>query len=135
MKTKSFDSRQRSSAGPSPRGTRHGERGLSLLECIASLAIAALVLSSTTRISEASATLVRKARVAADTVDVARNLLEHELGAPCGTPPVCPAGYRCEVTRSPVTALADRVRASAIREDGAASEELLTVAPAPACGS
>jgi prepilin-type N-terminal cleavage/methylation domain-containing protein len=110
------------------------ERGLSLLECMASLAIAALVLSSTTRISEASATLVRRARVAADTVDVARNLLEHELGAPCGAPLTCPAGYRCEVTRSPVTATADRVRASVAREDGAAIEELLTVAPAPACG-
>jgi prepilin-type N-terminal cleavage/methylation domain-containing protein len=121
--------------GRSARRARRGERGLSLLECMASLAIAALVLSSTTRISEASASLVRRALVAADTVDVARNLLEHELGAPCGAPPVCPAGYRCEVTRAPVTAMADRVRASAIREDGAASEELLTVAPAPACGS
>jgi hypothetical protein len=116
------------------RDHRRSERGLSLLECIASLVIAALVLSSTARISEASATLVRRARVTADTVDVARNLLEHELGAPCAAPLTCPAGYRCEVTRSPVTALADRVRASVAREDGAASEELLTVAPAPACG-
>ncbi len=120
-----------------PRSIRarlRSERGLSLLECIAALAIAAVVLSSTTRISEASATLVRRARAMADTVDVARNLLEHELGAPCSAPPACPAGYRCEVTRSPVTAMADRVRASATREDGAASEELLTVAPAPFCG-
>jgi hypothetical protein len=113
---------------------RPSEGGTSLLECMAALAIAALVLSSTTRISEASATLVRRSRVLADTVDVARNLLEHELGAPCAAPLACPAGYRCEVTRAPVTAMADRVRASVAREDGEASEELLTVAPVPACG-
>jgi prepilin-type N-terminal cleavage/methylation domain-containing protein len=135
MSTKPSSSARRTPAGRLAFAERCNERGVSLLECMASLAIAALVLSSTTRISEASATLVRKTRAAADTVGVARNLLEHELGAPCGAPPVCPAGYRCEITRSPVTAMADRVRASAIREDGAASEELLTVAPAPACGS
>ena len=111
-----------------------GQKGSSLLECAAALAIAAIVLASTARISEASATLVRRARVVADTVDLARNLLEHEIGAPCGAPLECPAGYRCEITRSPVTAIADRVRASVARDDGIASQELHTLAPAPACG-
>ncbi|MFN2375588.1 MAG: hypothetical protein ABR538_03575 [Candidatus Binatia bacterium] len=112
-----------------------GERGLSLLECTASLALAALLLATTTQASQAAATLVRKARVLADTVDVARNLLEHELGAPCASPFPCPDGYRCEVTRAPVTAIADRLIASVTRDDGLAAEQLRTLAPAPACGS
>lgn len=119
----------------SGRATQPGERGLSLLECTASLALAALLLATTTRASQAAATLVRKARVLADTVDVARNLLEHELGAPCAPPFPCPEGYRCEVTRAPVTAVADRLIASVTRDDGLAAEELRTLAPAPACGS
>jgi hypothetical protein len=110
------------------------QKGTSLLECAAALALAAMVLASTARLSEASATLVRRARAAADTVDVARNLLEHEIGAPCGAPLECPTGYRCEITRSPVTAIADRVRASVSRDDGIASQELHTLAPAPSCG-
>lgn len=119
----------------SGRAARPTERGLSLLECTASLALAALVLATTTQASQAAATLVRKARVLADTVDVARNLLEHELGAPCAPPFPCPHGYRCEVTRAPVTAVADRLVASVTREDGLAAEQLRTLAPAPACGS
>jgi hypothetical protein len=105
-----------------------------MFECAFALALAALVLVSTTSVSQASATLVRRARAAAETVDVARNLLEHELGAPCGTPLKCPAGYRCSITRSPVTAVADRLVASVSRDDGEAAEELRTLAPAPSCG-
>ena len=107
---------------------------MGLLECAAALALAALVLASTTRASQASATLVRRARVLSETVDVARNLLEHELGAPCAAPLVCPPGYRCTITRSQVTTLADRVTASVSRDDGEAAEELRTLAPAPSCG-
>jgi len=106
-----------------------------MLECAMALAIAAMVLTSTTTVSQASATLVRRARVMADTVDLARNLLEHELGAPCAAPLECPIGYRCSVTRAPLTAIADRVTASVSRDDGAAAEELRTLAPAPSCGS
>lgn len=113
---------------------KQNEQGSTLLECAAALSLAAAVLVSTARISEASATLVRRARVAADTVDLARNLLEHEIGAPCGAPVECPTGYHCEVTRAPVTAVADRVRASVSRDDGIARQELTTLAPAPACG-
>ena len=110
------------------------ERGFGLLECAAALALAALVLTATARVSQAAATLVRRARVLADTVDVARNLLEHELGAPCAAPFECPSGYRCTITRSPVTVAADRVTAGVERTDGAAAEELRTLAPAPSCG-
>lgn len=105
-----------------------------MLECSFALALAALVLVSTTNVSQASATLVRRARALAETVDLARNLLEHELGAPCDAPLECPAGYRCSVTRSPVTAVADRLIASVSRDDGEAAEELRTLAPAPSCG-
>ncbi len=115
-----------------PRFAR--QRGLTLVECAAALVIAALVLASTSRVSQAAATLVRRARAQADTVDVARNLLEHELGAPCAPAFDCPTGYRCTITRSPVTAAADRVTASVERVDGAATEELFTLAPSPSCG-
>lgn len=110
------------------------QRGTSLLECAFALALAAVVVASTTKASQASATLVRRARAVAETVDVARNLLEHELGAPCAAPLACPSGYRCSVTRAPVTAIADRLTASVSRSDGEASEELRTLAPAPSCG-
>lgn len=113
---------------------RDGQRGLGLLECAAALALAGIVLASTARVSQAAAELVRRTRVAAETVDLARNLLEHELGAPCAAPFECPAHYRCTVTRAPVTAVADRIVATAARLDGSASEELRTLAPAPSCG-
>ena len=93
-----------------------------------------MVLLSTTHVSQASATLVRRSRAVAETVDLARNLLEHELGAPCGAPLECPVGYSCSVTRSPVTAIADRLTATVSREDGEAAQELRTLAPAPSCG-
>ncbi|MFN2427634.1 MAG: hypothetical protein ABR587_14430 [Candidatus Binatia bacterium] len=128
----------RQAPGPSRRlfaCRRQTQRGISLLECAVALALAAMVLTATTSVSQAAAVLVRQARVLADTVDVARNLLEHELGAPCGAAPVCPAGYRCTITRVPVTAVADRITASVSRDDGQAAEELRTLAPAPACGS
>lgn len=122
----------------SPRGAAgrgSGERGLTLLECAASLMLAAIVLAATTKVGEAAATLVRRAKMQADTLDLARNLLEHELGSPCGAAYPCPAGYRCGVTRSPVTAAADRIVATAERVDGEAREELATLAPPPACGA
>lgn len=113
---------------------RDGERGLSLLECAAALALAALVLTSTMQVRQASASLLRRSHLAAETISVARNLLEQQLGMPCAAAPPCPQGYRCTVTRSPVTASADRLIARAEREDGLAHEELRTLAPAPACG-
>lgn len=121
-------------AGPAARKSRR-QRGSSLIECAASLALGGIVLTSSAHVAEASATLVRRARVLAETVDVARSLLEHELGAPCGAPMPCPAGYRCTVTRSPVTAVADRLVARVEREDGAAEQDFRTLAPAPSCGS
>lgn len=116
------------------RRCRDPESGTSLLECAFALALAAMVLLSTTHVSQASATLVRRSRAVAETVDLARNLLEHELGAPCGAPLECPVGYSCSVTRSPVTAIADRLTATVSREDGEAAQELRTLAPAPSCG-
>lgn len=110
------------------------QRGLTLVECAASLALAAIAVAGTARVSQAAATLVRRARVEAEAIDVARNLLEHELGAPCGSAFDCPDGYRCTVTRSPVTSVADRVVAHVERSDAEASEDLRTLAPAPACG-
>ena len=111
------------------------ERGLGLLECIAALALAGLVLASTARVGETSASLVRRTRMLAQTIDLARNLLEHEIGAPCGPSMECPEEFRCSVTRSPVTAAADRVTATVTRIDGGAVQELRTLAPAPACGA
>lgn len=111
-----------------------GQRGLTLVECIASLVVAGLVLTCTAGASQAAATLVRRARALSETLDVARGLLEHELGAPCAAPFECPEAYRCTVTRSPLTAVADRIVAAVERVDGVAREELRSLAPAPACG-
>lgn len=121
------------------RDARHGgvrarrQRGLSLLECAASVALAGLVLSSSAQASLSAATIVKGARALAATTDVARNLLEQELGAPCGAAPACPAGYRCHVTRSALTGAADRLVVRVERSDGAAIEELRTLAAPPSC--
>jgi len=109
------------------------QRGITMLECAAALAVAALVLMTTARVSQASATIVRRARLQAEALDLVRGLLEHELGAPCGSAPPCPQGWRCRVTRAPVSTAADHLSASAARDDGEAAEELTTLAPAPAC--
>lgn len=120
---------------PAAGAGRRGERGASLLECAAALALAGVVLTSTSSVSLAAAALLRHARAQAETIDVVRNLLEHELGMPCAAAFECPAGYRCSVTRAAVTAIADRLTASVVRDDGAASEALSTLAPSPPCGS
>ena len=113
--------------------SQRSQRGLTLLECAAALAVASIVLASTARVSLASATIVRRARLQAEALDVVRGLLEHELGAPCGAAPPCPEGWRCQVERAPVSGRADHVSASARRDDGEAAEQLSTLAPAPAC--
>lgn len=116
-----------------PRRFVDGQGGLTLLECAAALAVAALVLASTAKVSLASATLVRRSRLQAEALDVVRGLLEHELGAPCSAAPPCPEGWLCRVERAAVTGAADRIHASARRNDGEAAQELSTLAPAPAC--
>jgi prepilin-type N-terminal cleavage/methylation domain-containing protein len=110
------------------------EKGLTLVECAAALAIAAIVLVTSTRVSQASASLVRRARLQADATDLARNLLEHELGAPCGASFPCPPDYRCSITRAAIVATADHLTARVERIDGEATEELSTLAPVPSCG-
>lgn len=114
--------------------SRPGETGLTLLECAAALSIAAIVLVTSARVSQASATLVRRARLEAAAIDLARNLLEHELGAPCGASFECPPDYRCSITRTPIVATADHLTARVERVDGEATEELRTLAPVPSCG-
>jgi prepilin-type N-terminal cleavage/methylation domain-containing protein len=111
-----------------------GERGLTLVECAAALAVAAIAIASTTQASEAAASLLRRGQLAAEAVDIARGLLEHEIGAPCAAPPECPADYRCSVARAHVAGVVDRVTADVARIDGAVHEELRTLAPAPGCG-
>ena len=115
------------------QASRRSQHGLTLLECAFSLALSGLVLATSARISQASATLVRQARLHAEAIDVVRNLLEHELGAPCGAPLECPQEYRCSVVRAPIVATADRVVARAERIDGEAAEQMSTIAPVPWC--
>ena len=98
---------------------RQSQKGLTLVECAAALALAALTISATSRTNQAAATLLQRTRSAADTLDVARNLLEHELGAPCGAAFECPPSLRCSIARTVVSASIDRVTATVHRDDGA----------------
>ena len=128
-------SAERGCSGNAERGCGgRAQRGLTILECAASLAVAAIVLVTGSRISQASATLTRHARLESDATSLARNLLEHALGAPCGASYDCPSGYRCSVTRAAVATTADHVMARVERIDGSAAGELRTLAPATACG-
>jgi len=107
---------------------------MTLVECAGALALAAIVVATTTTIGQASATLVRRVHVDNDAVSLVRNLLEHELGAPCGGEFDCPGAYRCSITRTAISAGTDRLSAHVERADGEATEDLATLAPPPACG-
>lgn len=114
---------------------RSKQRGLSLLECAAALSLAGLVLASATQTNSTAATIVRRTLQLNETVDVVRNLIEHELGAPCGAAFECPSGFRCNVARVAVNAALDRIVATVEPDDAATAEELRTLAPAANCAT
>lgn len=139
--------------GPAPRGSLAGgtgvaaaqerprrreatkQGGTTILECTAALVVAGLAILSATHATGAAASVVKHGRLVADTTSVARGLLERELGAPCAASLSCPPDYRCSIARTRIGAALDRVSASVTRIDGAASEELRTLAPPASCGS
>ena len=112
---------------------RRTEAGLSLVECLAALALAGLILASTMQASRAAAAVLGEAREASSMLDLTRELLEHQIGAPCGPAPECPPGLECSVARHAVTATVDRIVVDVSREDGGRRERLATLAPPPAC--
>lgn len=109
-------------------------RGTSLLECAAALALAGMSSLELGRSLHASASMLGSARVQMRALDVARNLLESELGSPCGAPYVCPPEFLCSVSRNPEIAPGvDRVLASATRGRGGTTVELAVLVRTPAC--
>ncbi|HEY2776041.1 MAG TPA: prepilin-type N-terminal cleavage/methylation domain-containing protein [Candidatus Binatia bacterium] len=110
------------------------QRGFTLLECAAALALGALVVDATVQASGAAAGLMRSATQESQTLDVVRNLVEHELGAACAAAMSCPDGFRCSLTRSAVTVSADRIVVRASRADSSDAEEIHVLAPPRSCG-
>lgn len=111
------------------------QRGTSLVEAVAALALAGILLANLAQASRATAAVLRDARAASDVLDAMRVLLEHELGAPCGPRPPCPPAHTCSVSRHAIATTVDRVVVTVERDDGSGREELATLAPAPACGA
>lgn len=106
-------------ASPKPLGAAAADvaanrRGTSLLECALALVLAGLLTTELARSLQTSASILASARSRDRAIDVARNLLESELGSPCGPPYACPDGFRCELQRSrDVRPTLDRLRAVA----------------------
>lgn len=109
------------------------QRGTSLVEAVSAIALAAVLLANVAQATGAAAAVLQRSRAVSDTLDATRALMEHELGAPCGPRPACPAGATCTVARHALTATVERVVVTVSLDDGSGREELVTLAPVPAC--
>jgi hypothetical protein len=102
---------------------RRAERGSSLLEAVAALAAAALILGRAATQGMQSASMIHEARSASKAITLGRNVLDRALAAPCAAAgyaaAVCADPYRCTVAAEP---LGQRVR-----PDGTVTIARLTV--------
>jgi len=108
-------------------------RGTSLLECAAALVLTGMLSAELGRSLQASSLILRVAQTRADAIDVARNLLDSQIGSPCGSPYVCPPRFVCSIVRTGIAQGLDRVSASAAGGSSEQPVEFSLLAPAPAC--
>lgn len=107
---------------------------MSLVECAVALVLAGMLSVELARSLHASASIVVSASMHAAAIDAARNLLEREIGSPCGPPPACPQGFSCSVSRDHgVGAGLDRLRASAAARLANGKVELSVLVRPPDC--
>jgi hypothetical protein len=78
------------------------ERGSGLLDAVAATAVALTIGAVATDLSGSLRTLATVSRDA-DRLGIARNLLDHVVGAPCSVPPACPPDLSCTVSYEPVS--------------------------------
>lgn len=114
---------------------RPAEGGASVIECAAALALAAATFASSSSALILGSRLARAVEVRGELLGAARGAMEAELGSPCRPVDVCPAAYRCSVSREGL-ALAglERVVARAVDDATGEAEELRTLRRLPACG-
>lgn len=77
------------------------ERGSGMLDAVAATAVALTIGAAATDLSGALRTLATISRDA-ERLGVARNVLDHVVGAPCAAPPPCPAELSCSVSYEPL---------------------------------
>jgi|GEM_PF-2281863 len=115
-------------------GASHADAGTSMIECAAALVLAAMLTAELGRSLHASALLVSRAKLRSRAVDVTRNLLESEIGSPCGPPYACPDDFVCSLSRSTGVANGiDRLRAGAAARQGSGKVELSVLVRAAEC--
>lgn len=113
------------------------ERGSGMLDAVAATAVALTIGAAATDLSGAVHTLATVSHEA-ERLGVARNLLDHVVGAPCATPPACPPSLSCSVGYEPLTgSVAGAARATVnVRPAGEAEAPALQLhtAVVAACG-
>lgn len=75
------------------------DRGTSLLEAIAAVALSSLLLSGAMATVAASASEFRRQGVVTLALDLVRTQLETAIALPCLTPPSCPPPFTCRLQR------------------------------------
>ncbi len=106
-------------------------RGTTMIECAAALVLTGMLCAELGRSLQASASILAASEMRTATIDVARNLLESEIGCPCGPPYSCPSAFVCSISRSGGGNGLDRLHGSAaVRRTGDAVELSVLVKPA-----
>jgi hypothetical protein len=111
------------------------QRGSGLLDAIAATAVAITMGAAATDLTGATRAL-RSLMLRDQLLTVARNRLDHTLGAPCAALPVCDSGFVCGLAFEPLDGIlpgARRATVSVIADAEAASVSLSTAIP-PGCG-
>ena len=85
-----------------PRAAR-AERGATLLEAVAAVAVSSVLLSSAASTITATAVELRKQRLAYNALDLARSRLEAAIAYPCAAVTACPEPFDCKLEREVAT--------------------------------
>lgn len=81
-----------------PRAVR-AERGATLLEVVAAVAVSSVFLSSAASTITTTAVELRRQRLAYSALDLARSRLEAAIAYPCAAVAACPEPFDCKLER------------------------------------
>jgi hypothetical protein len=112
------------------------ERGSGMLDAVAATAVALTVGAAATDLGSALRSLTAVSHDA-ERLGIARNILDHVVGAPCSAPPACPPQLSCTLSYEPLSGpVAGAARATvtvAPADEPASVGVQLRTAVIPAC--